>query len=43
LEQIKEKRYHEKYISDYNEIYIVGVEFDSKNRNVSDYGWERVK
>jgi len=43
LEQIKDKKYHEKYISDYSEIYIVGVEFDSQNRNVSDYGWERVQ
>jgi len=43
LEQIKEKNYHEQYLSAYAEIYLVGVEFDSKKRNLSSYGWERVK
>jgi len=42
LEQIKEKKYHEKYISDYSEIYLIGVEFNSKNRNISSYAWDRV-
>ena len=42
LEQIKEKRYHQQYLSSYNEIYILGVEFDSKSRNVINYEWERV-
>jgi len=43
LEQIKEKAYHKKYISEYNEIYTVGVEFNSKERNISGYSWERVR
>jgi len=43
LEQIKAKNYHEKYLADYNEIYLVGVEFDSEQRNVVKYEWERVK
>jgi len=43
LEQIKDKKYYKKYISEYNEIYIVGVEFDSKERNISNYSWERVE
>ena len=42
LKQIKDKGYHEQYLSDYNEIYIVGIEFDSKKRNVLRYEWERV-
>ena len=42
LKQIKEKGYHEQYLSDYNEIYILGIEFDSKKRNVVCYEWERV-
>jgi hypothetical protein len=42
LEQIKAKNYHQKYMSDYNEIYIIGVEFDSASRNVMGYAWERV-
>ncbi len=43
LEQIKKKRYYEKYLKDYDEIYLIGVEFDSKSKNISDYEWERVK
>ena len=42
LEQIKSKNYHEKYKADFNEIYIVGVEFDSNKRNLVEYLWERV-
>jgi hypothetical protein len=42
LEQIKAKNYHEKYRADYDEIYIVGIEFDSVERNVVGYVWERV-
>jgi hypothetical protein len=42
LEQIKAKNYHEKYMADYSEIYIVGVEFDSKQRNVVGYVWEKI-
>jgi len=43
LEQIKAKNYHEKYRADFNEIYIVGVEFNSDERNLVEYVWERVK
>jgi hypothetical protein len=43
LEQIKDRDYHQAYKAFYNEIYIVGVEFDSVSRNVLDYAWERVK
>jgi hypothetical protein len=42
LEQIKSKNYHDKYCADYDEIYIVGVEFDSEQRNLVGYEWERV-
>jgi len=42
LEQIKSKNYHEKYMADYDEVYLVGVEFDSEQRNVVGYEWERV-
>jgi hypothetical protein len=43
LAQIKAKKYHERYLADYNEIYIVGVEFDSRQRNVVGYEWEQIK
>jgi len=43
LAQIKSRNYHQKYLNDYNEIYIVGVEFDSSTKNVVGYQWERIK
>ncbi len=42
LEQIKQKKYQQKYMSGYNEIYLIGVEFDSKERSVVGFSWERV-
>lgn len=42
LEQIKQKDYFQKYLSSNKDIYIIGVEFDSKSRNVVKYEWERV-
>ncbi|MEN8123145.1 MAG: ATP-binding protein, partial [Bacteroidota bacterium] len=35
LEQIKEKKYHEKYLSEEKEIYLIGIEFDEKEKNIS--------
>ena len=42
LKQIKERGYHQQYLSDYNEIYILGIEFDSQKRNITTYEWERI-
>ncbi len=42
LAQIIGRGYHKKYISDYNEIYIIGVEFDSKERNLVKCEWEKL-
>ncbi len=42
LEQIKEKKYHEKYLSDGREIFLVGIEFDTKMRNISKVEWVQV-
>lgn len=41
LMQIKQKRYWEKYTAD--EVYIIGVEFDPKKRNISFFKWEKLK
>jgi hypothetical protein len=41
LKQIKENNYQQKYLADYNEIYLIGVEFDSIERNVFGFEWER--
>ncbi len=42
LKQLKERRYFEKYLSHGKPIYLVGIEFDSKDRNVKNVEWEKV-
>ncbi len=42
LAQIKEKKYYEKYLGDERDIYLVGLEFDTKDRNISKVEWEKV-
>ncbi len=42
IEQIKEKRYYEKY-EDREEIYLVGIVMDSKERKVKKIDIERYK
>jgi len=40
LEQIKERRYYEKYQDDKRAIYLLGIEFDKEERNVVKVEWE---
>jgi len=40
LEQIKNKCYQEKYLCEGKDIYLVGIEFDISQRNVSKVEWE---
>ncbi len=42
LEQIKDKKYHEKYLGENLPIFIVGIEFSKKDRNISSLKWDRV-
>jgi len=42
LKQIKEKRYYEKYIGKYQEIYLIGIEFSKKDKNIVSFKWEKV-
>jgi len=42
LNQIKEKNYQQKYRADYNEIYLIGIEFNSHSRNLVKYDYEKV-
>ncbi|MEW6525203.1 MAG: ATP-binding protein [Spirochaetota bacterium] len=42
LQQIKEKRYYEKYKNNSSEIYIIGIEFSKEQRNIVFYQWERM-
>ena len=42
LSQIKEKNYHQKYLNQDKEIYLVGINFDEDERNISHFAYERV-
>ena len=42
LEQLKAKKYHEKFISRCRKIYLVGVEFSRQKRNIVDFTWEEI-
>jgi len=42
LAQIKAMNYHEQYRDDGCEIYLVGLEFESKEKNIGKLEWERV-
>jgi Protein of unknown function (DUF1703)./Predicted AAA-ATPase. len=42
LKQIEEKRYYEKYLGKYEEVYLIGIEFGKKDRNIVDFQWKAV-
>ncbi|MFN4305678.1 PD-(D/E)XK nuclease domain-containing protein, partial [Sulfurihydrogenibium azorense] len=42
LNQIKEKKYYEKYIGSCKEIYLVGIEFSKEKRNIVYFEYEKV-
>ena len=42
LKQIKEKKYYEKYTNDGREIFIVGICFDSEDKNITEFEWDKV-
>ncbi|OQY35959.1 MAG: hypothetical protein B6229_10975 [Spirochaetaceae bacterium 4572_7] len=42
IKQIKERKYYQKYLAENKDIYMVGINFSSVEKNISDYQWERV-
>ena len=42
LNQIKQKNYHQKYLNENKDIYLVGINFDKDKKNISKFEWERV-
>jgi len=42
LSQIKAMNYHEQYRDDGRDIYLLGLEFDVKEKNIGKLEWERV-
>jgi hypothetical protein len=43
IKQIKERKYYEKYLNEGKKIYLVGINFDSEERNISEYKYEIIK
>jgi hypothetical protein len=43
LNQIKQKEYHKKYLSQNKEIILIGINFDKDKRNISKVEWEEIK
>jgi len=43
IDQIKQKDYAQKYISDSRQIYIVGINFDNELKNISNLEWEKIE
>lgn len=41
LQQIKEKKYYERYLNDNKDIYLVGIKFDTTDKNISEFEWEK--
>jgi len=42
LEQIKEKKYYEKYLNVAKEITIIGIEFSKEEKNICKFEWEKI-
>jgi hypothetical protein len=40
LEQIREKKYHEKYTGRSKPIYRIGIDFSKKDRNITSFNWD---
>ncbi len=40
LEQIRQNGYHEKYIDGKRRIFLVGINFDSTERNITEFEWQ---
>ena len=38
--QIETKKYYEKYLSENKKIYLVGIHFDSEERNIMGFEWK---
>jgi len=42
-EQIRLKGDHEKYLGEGRAVYLIGISFDSKEKNITDFEWERAE
>jgi len=42
LKQIKERKHYEKYADDGRDIFIVGICFDSEDKNITEFKFEKI-
>jgi len=42
LQQIKDKQYYKKYLDRSKEIYLIGINFDEKEKNITRFEWEKL-
>ncbi|GAB4203747.1 MAG: ATP-binding protein [Bacteroidia bacterium] len=42
IEQIQEKKYYEKYLSENKTIFLVGIDFSKEERNIKNYDYEKI-
>ncbi len=43
MKQLKEMRYHEKYMADSRSLTLIAIEFSSKERNIVNFEWQKIK
>jgi Holliday junction resolvase-like predicted endonuclease len=43
LQQIKDRKYHLKYMNKDKNVYILGIVFNEDDKNIDEFRWERVK
>ena len=41
LSQVKNKKYHEKYLSQNKDIFLIGIEFNTTDKNICNFEWEK--
>lgn len=41
IDQIKVRKYCEKYLNESSEIYLIGVEFSCETQNIVNFEWEK--
>jgi len=42
LQQIKNRKYHEKYLAENKTIFLIGIEFDEDVKNISEFEYEKL-
>ncbi len=42
LEQIREKNYQQKYLAEGKNIFLIGIDFSSDKKNITEFAWEKV-